>query len=51
MNETMVREYAQILLNLAEKRITPRQVVGTGYKNAREEAYYYLAKQLARYAL
>jgi len=42
------KEYIVLLEKLANREVTPRSIVGTGYKDGREVAYGYLIGMLAQ---
>lgn len=46
--KTRLEEHVVMLLQLARKDIPPSKVVGTGYKNARNVAFEYLAEVIAQ---
>lgn len=43
-----LEEHVVMLLQLARRDIPPRKVVGTGYKDARNVAFEYLAEVIAQ---
>lgn len=45
-----IGEYGQLLDDLINHRITPRSIVGTGYKQPREVAFQWLARQIVEYS-
>ena len=47
--ESQVKNYQQMRADLANGTITPRRVVGTGYKNSRMVAEVWIAENIARY--
>lgn len=46
MNSSEVKRYAVMFSDLANGKITPRSVVGTGYKDARKVAFMYISEML-----
>jgi hypothetical protein len=47
--ESQVEGYKKMRADLANGTITPRRVVGTGYKNGRMVAEVWIAENIARY--
>lgn len=47
--ESQVKDYQQMRADLANGTITPRRVVGTGYKNSRTVAEVWIGENIARY--
>lgn len=41
-----IKRFAEMASDLANGRITPRSVVGTGYKDARKVAFLYISDML-----
>jgi hypothetical protein len=47
--ESQIKNFRQMGLDLDSGKITPRRVVGTGYKNSRMVANIWIAENIVRY--
>lgn len=45
-----IKEYERMIEDLINHRITPSRIIGTGYKQPREIAFQWLAKQVIKYS-
>jgi hypothetical protein len=45
-----LKDYEQMIEDLINHRITPSRIIGTGYKQPREIAFQWLAKQVIEYS-